>query len=162
MITPGQEPRSLRQVLSELMGVSVETYRHFACKWFRDNMNEHHVALDWWMKRHQSTMLYQAILGTAEGDTDGLEVLAISASMQMHLNILQMDQVWTSHHNDYSKHDVMIVLSGGGALLCEWPEVVPPKWEMSAIDSSLETSAEQPLQQDMLSSVKKLVHTLGG
>ncbi len=60
-------------------------------------MNEHQVALDWWTKRHQSAMLYQAILGTAEGDADGLEVLAMSAAMQMHLNILQMDQVWTSH-----------------------------------------------------------------
>ena len=32
MITLGQEPQSLRQVLSELMGVSVETYRHFVHK----------------------------------------------------------------------------------------------------------------------------------
>ncbi len=64
-------------------------------------------------------MLYQAILGTAEGDADGLEVLAISTAMLMHLNILQMDQVWTSHRNDYSEHDVTIVLSREGALLCE-------------------------------------------
>ena len=58
-----------------------------------------------------------AILGTAEGDADGLEVLAMSAAMQMHLNILQMDQVWTSHHNDYSKYDVTIVLSRGSLVV---------------------------------------------
>ncbi len=32
VITLGQEPRTLRQVLSELMGASVETYRHFVRK----------------------------------------------------------------------------------------------------------------------------------
>lgn len=103
--------------------------------WFCEHFYQHWISVQWWQQRNQSWPLYQALLDT-NADADGLEVLAASAAMRMHLNILQQDQVWTLRRNDYSEQDVTIVIGTEGALLCEWPEIVPQNWETSGIDTS--------------------------
>ena len=55
-------------------------------------------------------------------DADGLEILAASAAMHMHINILQEEKIWNSRQNDFSEKDVTILWSGCGVQLCDWPE----------------------------------------
>ena len=100
-----------------------------------------------------------------------LEVLAMSADMRTHLNILQDEPIWTSCRNDCSEWDVTIVLGVEGALLCEWPEPVPSRWEALGVESSadtlsantsMETGEAQQMSSGVPESVQRLVKTLGG
>ncbi len=79
---------------------------------------------------------------------DGLEVLAISAAMHTHLNILQEDMVWTSYRNDFSEQDVTIVMCKEGAMLCEWPQPIP--------------FSDKSVHNDPPASMRSVVSTLGG
>ena len=87
-----------------------------------------------------------------------------SVAMQMHLNILQQDQVWTSRRNDYSEHDVIIVLGVDSTLLCKWPEVVPDQWETPEVDTSTEVGqgSDVSFEKSTPASLKMLEHGLGG
>ncbi len=76
----------------------------------------------------------------------GLEILAASAAMHTHINILQEEKIWNSRCNDFSELDVMIVWSKQGAQLCDWPELPHDTWEMSA-ESSLDMEAPEPVRQ---------------
>ena len=46
-VRPGEQLRKMTQILSELMGVSEQLYRHFACKWFHDHLSQHWIAKHW-------------------------------------------------------------------------------------------------------------------
>ncbi len=91
--------------------------------------------------------------------------------MRTHLNILQDEQIWTLHRNDYSERDVTIVIGVDGVLLCEWLDPVPTRWEMLGAESSMdilptnisgESSDVPQLSAGIPESVQKLVKTLGG
>ncbi len=125
-------------------------------------MNNHRIALHWWEQHQckQSWPLYQALLET-ECDADGLEVLAMSAAMHTHFNILQEDMIWTLQCNDYSEQDMTIVIGTESMMLCEWPEPVPTRWETSAAETSSETQ-DCSFEKDTLKSVWSLVCSLGG
>ncbi len=56
---------------------------------------------------------------------DGLELLAASVVLQIHINILQEDKIWNSYRNNYSEKDITIVLSKDGALICDWLVPIP-------------------------------------
>ncbi len=101
-VQPGQEPRKLKQILSELMGVSPVSYCHFTRKWFHDHFQNYCIAHIWWEQHHLTWPLYLMHLDS-EYDADGLEVLAMSAAMRTHLNILQDEQIWMSQRNNYSE-----------------------------------------------------------
>ncbi len=169
-IQPGQEPRKLKQILSNLMGVLPVTYHHFVRKWFHEHLQNHWIAHQWWDQHQLTWPLYHEHLDS-EYDADGLEVLAVSAVMRTHLNILQDEQIWTLHRNDYSEWDVTIVIGVEGVLLYEWPDPVPSKWEMSGAESSTDTLSANvsmesgdvhQLSSGIPESVQKLVKTLGG
>ena len=119
--------------------------------------------MQWWQQRDLTWPLYQAILDTP-ADADGLEVLVASAVMQMHLNILQQDQVWTSRRNNYSEHDVTIVLGVDGALLWKQLEAVPDQWETPEVDTSIEVGqgSDVSFEKGAPALLKTLDHALGG
>ena len=73
-------------------------------------------------------------------DADGLEVLAMSAAMCTHLNILQEDMVWISCRNDFSEQDVTIMMCKEGAMLCEWLHPTTLRWETLEVDTSTEVN----------------------
>ena len=87
-IQPGQKLCSIKEILSKLMGMSLNSYQYFMRCWFCDFFHNHWIATQWWQQRNLTWSLYQAILDT-QVDADGLEVLVASAAMWMHLNILQ-------------------------------------------------------------------------
>ena len=80
-------------------------------------MFDHQISKAWWYPRKLNWSIYQAILGS-DMDADGLEILAASAVMSMHINILQDEKIWNSRCNDFSEKDVTILWSEHGAQLC--------------------------------------------
>ncbi len=148
-LRPGEEPRWVRDILSELMGVPLNVYTAAMQRWFRQHMFDHRISKEWWRPRYQNWEEYQALLGL-DHEADGLEILAASAALRTHLNI-QDEKIWNSCRNDFSEHDVKIVWSKAGAQLCDWPEPVPEHWETSG-ESSVE--APEPIQQ--------VIRVLGG
>ncbi len=91
--------------------------------------------------------------------------------MRTHLNILQDEQIWTLCRNDYSERAVTIVIGVKGALLCEWPDPVPMRWETSGAETLTDTlpanvsgdSGDVPQASSGIpESVQKLVKILGG
>ena len=84
---------------------------------------------------------------------DGLEILAASVVMHMHINILQDKKIWNSRCNDFSKKDVTILWLEHGAQLCNWQEPSHKRWE---------TSAESLLEMDTPELVCQVIKVLGG
>ncbi len=84
---------------------------------------------------------------------DGLKILAASAVMRMHINILQDKKIWNSRCNDFSEKDVTILWSEHGAQLCNWPEPSYERWE---------TAAESLLEFDALEPICLVIKVLGG
>ena len=152
------------------MGVLLVTYHHFIRKQFCEHFQNYQIAHQWWDQCQLTQPLYHACLDS-EYDADGLEVLVALAAMRTHLKILQDEQIWTSCRNDYSERDITIVIGVEGALLCEWPDPVPSRWETSSAESSadtllantsMESGNVQQLNSGVPESVQRLVKTLGG
>ena len=47
-ICPGKKPCPLKNILTDLMGVSEKSYHFFVRKWFCDNFYNHRITLHWW------------------------------------------------------------------------------------------------------------------
>ena len=97
-------------------------------------MFDHQISKAWWYPRKLNWSVYT--------DVDGLEILAASAAMCMHINILQDEKIWNSRCNDFSEKDVTILWSEHGAQLCDWLEPSHERWKTSA-ESSLEMEASE-------------------
>ena len=106
-------------------------------------MFDHQISKAWWYPWKLTWSVYQAMLGS-DTDADGLEILAASAAMHMHINILQEEKIWNSRCNNFSEKDVTILWSERGVQLCNWPESSHEQWETSA-ESSLEMEAPEPI-----------------
>ena len=148
----GDDPCSMRDVLSELMGVPKDTYKGLIQWWFHQHMFDHQISKAWWYPRKLNWSVYQAKLGS-DMDADSLEILAASAAMRMHINILQDKKIWNSRCNNFSEKDMTILWSEHGAQLCDWPEPCHERWE---------TSAESSLKMDTLEMVYQVIKVLGG
>ena len=103
-------PRPLHHLLAELCSLSLSNYRRQICGWLQRNLLHLKCASTWCCACGQLIDDYYDHL-EQDGPADGLEVLLVSVALDMVINIVLDDVVWTTSLCGVDFHNPTVLVS---------------------------------------------------
>ncbi len=154
-ITMMGTPRPLQCLLAELCSLPVVHYHIHLIGWLWQNISKLLFVHKWCADRAQTFLMYIQHLESG-GCVDGLEVLLVSVTMDININVAQDDVVWASSRDGICFTDPIIVWTMVGALPCKYCD--PDNGNLGDVDTSRTTdSADANSTPHLVSEPEPLV-----
>ncbi len=116
-IVPFGPVRQLHHLLVELVNMTPLQYRLEIISWMKWYSAHLDMAYTWCKAHGQYFMEYQSHLGDG-GPADGLEVLLALLAIDIPINVIMRDTVWSTVKDGPDFHHSTVVLCSGGAVPC--------------------------------------------
>ncbi len=137
-------PHPLQYLLAKLCGLPVVHYCVHLIGWLRRHIGQLQLVHRWCEQRGQTLQMYLEHLESGS-PADGLEVLLTSIALDLNINIVQEDVVWSTSREGLDFSDPTIIVAMAGALPHKYKD--PGSGTQADIDTSKTSdSVEKPVQ----------------
>ena len=154
-ISPEGQPRCTQDLMAELFSLSTIHYRATLVSWLQRNKVHLDFVFDW-CKQQKTTVNESIALLSHNGDGGGLEILLCAMALDININVIQADSVWSAKLEGVDFWDPTVVWTASGAVVCQFSS-------QDGIEADLDTSESPAVTSSIDETPASLLESpLGG